>query len=311
MTVSLENVKQDIENMIATYDGKSSVVTYQEVVSAFPSLALGATGDAIFGSGDTYPTSVTPQNGVAEFAYEYLIEHSIASLEGATNSIIAKQLYDFYLDKFPTALYGLFSSIQELNRKYGGLDPEANQITDMIIQPSFVSVATESGTSTWTSDEVTGSFAQPAVNFQNVLTNASTSASISLGWVNHYFTIDTQLSAGKLYTDSPELNDISTFIVFGVLDRKGNVNGMKYANAKNNYTKPIYYGHAGLTLGDNDSPARIINNSASMYIGKSTYGYVGLDFNEPIAGASGKLTIYADLLGMFFSTAPTIQNAKY
>lgn len=310
MVVTREQIRQTIDNLISTYDGSSAVVTFSQVLTTFPVLkqAYGIE-DAIFGSGNVLPTASTPASGIAEFAQQYLDGYHIDALFKADNSVIARELYDLYMRKFTTALYALFSSVQEINRKFGGLDPDANQLSDQIITPSFVDVATTTGVTNGLPAKISGSFKNPAVSFANVLTNATTE-SVTIGWVNHYFTIDSSLSADALYPKSPALNNNSAFVVFGVLDRLGNVSGIKYANAKDTFSKPVYYGQTGLAVSDVDSAAHVLNNSMSLYIGQATYGYVGIDIASTVP-ATKSVTTQVDLLGLMFATAPIIQNNLY
>lgn len=316
--VTSEELRKAIDDLISQYDGRSNLVSFGNVIKSFSGLdnAYGVV-DAIFGSGDVAPTATTPMYSIADFASQYLDSHNLDAVAKAQDSVIANELYNFYLQKFPTALYGLFSAVEEVGRKYGGYDPDANQLSDEIIIPSFVNVQTANTTDSPMPSTVSGSFAQPAVNFKNTLSNTSTSDSV-VGWINHYFTVDSSLSAGSLYTGSPSLDKTTAFIVFGALDRNGNVGGLKYANAKNTYSKPVYYGETGLKVGETTTESHILNNSMSMYIGQSTYGYVGIDVTEPVPKKTGTTTtvdgtldLDVDLLGYMFSIAPTIQNNKY
>lgn len=319
MVVKVDEIRKAIDDLVSSYDGKATPVSFGQVLQGFPAIGQAyQTADAIFGSGNVNPTATTPASGVAEFAYQYLDSLDIDALKKSEDSIIATELYDVFMKKFSTGLYGLFSSVQEINRKYGGLDPDANQISDEIIIPSFIKMATTTDTVNGLPANVSGSFAQPAVNFKNTLSNKSTTAEAVVGWVNHYFTVDSTLSASALYSGSPSLDKTTAFVVFGALDREGNIGGIKFANAKNNYTKPVYFGHAGLDVGDTTTQAHVMNNGMSMYIGQSTYGYVGVDLVEPIPKGKGTTTttdgtldVNVDLLGLMFSIAPTIQNNLY
>lgn len=313
MLVTEKEIKQDIDELISKYDGHDEGVTLKDVYNQFPHIesAFGHK-DAIFGSGNVAPTQETPMEGIAEFAAQYLDSHDIEALGETRDSVLATELHDFFLRKFPTALYGLFSGVAEVNRKYGGLDPDANQLSDEIIIPSFIDEATSAGANKLPTG-FTGSFSQPAIDFSNTLTNTTSGSTTAIGWVNHYFTIDTTLSKGSLYKspqDSPALDKTSAFIVFGALDRKGNVSGIKYSNAKGTQSKPVYVGHAGLKVGDASTSARVLDNGMSLYVGQSTSGYVGLDISDKVA-AGNTVDVNTELLGHFFSIAPTIQNNLY
>ena len=307
--ITTDEIESEIWNMIDKYDSQSGLVDFNTVMSQFPVLGTAfTTKDVIFGSGNTHPSVPTSAQSISEFAQQYIKEHNLTALK-QKETLLATELYDFYMNKFPTALYGLFSAVGEINRQYGGIDPEANQLSDMAIIPSFIQEATAPGDDLLPAG-VTGDFTQPAVSFKQVLTNSSTTDSVTVGWVNKYFTIDTTLPEDKLYTGSPSLEKISAFIIFGVLDREGNVYGTKFVNAKNVQSKPTYYSETGLNIARNNGTAHILNNDMSMYVGQSTYGYVGIDIKDVIPKA-GSITVDVDLLGHFFAISPVVHNNAY
>jgi len=315
-----EAIKDTLEELVAKYEDDDSLITFGDVMASKTLLDVYKTEDALFGGGNVYPTASTPASGVASLISQYLETNSIDALEHAHESIVAEELYDLYMKKSASLLYALFSSIQEVGRKYGGLDPESNQITNEAIQPSFMQVANAETTTDSTVGGlpagITGSFKNPMVNWKNTLSNSNDTE--FKGWIDHYFTIDSSIGSDVLYEGAPALDKTVTFIAFGLLDRIGNVSGLKYATAKNNYSKPIYYTNTGLELSDTSTQAHVLNNGMSIYVGQSTYAYMGIDLIDGIPSATGTTTVTdgtldldVQLLGQMFAISPTIQNNKY
>ncbi len=315
--ISREQIETSIKDLISTYDGQSGLITFTNVLTAFPNLSTAfAQKDAIFGSGDVAPTATVVASDIAQFAEEYLYQYTLDAVKTATNSIVAQEIWELYMDKFVTALYALFSASQQIGRKYGGFDPDANEISDVKMIPSYIEVAnrpvggtTGVGISNFLPVGIKGSFAQPAVSFENELTNGNASASV-IGWINEYFSFQTNLSAGALYTSpvsSPLLDKQTAMVVFGAVDYEGNVGGVKYLNAKLTQTKPIYFGQVGMYTDDAGSKAHVLNNGMSLFVGQSTYGYMGIDVDLTL-GASSTATLNVSPLGLVFTISPTLQN---
>ncbi len=325
--ITNEQIELGIKDLIATYNGSNQYVTFADVLNAFPALASSYSQiDVIFGSGNLNPTYENTAGNIAQFAQQYLYQFDIDAVAMADNNATATEIYEFYIKKFTSALYALFASSQELGFHYGGFNPSANEISDIKMIPSFVTIATASSTDGGLPVDVTGSLKQPSMTFGQNLISKNVTSPTTVGWVDKYFTINTQLEAGGIYATSPELFDNATMITFGAFDWLGNVSGIKYANAKDTQTKPVYFGEWETTLGGSASKAHILNNGMSMYIGDASVGYVGIDINQTIPEAKETTTgtttkvvtttvstipIQTDLLGLIFTTAPILDLYPY
>jgi hypothetical protein len=314
MSVLTDNIKGDIDKLISTYNGSQAQVAFSDVLGAFPNIAKAyAQVDAIFGSGNTAPSVPTPANGVADFATQYLEMFHIDALRDNVDYPLAKELYDLYVKKFSSALYALFSTVSEVNRKFGGFDPQANQISDEIIIPSFIEEATEAGQYGLPAT-MSGSFVQPTSQFiQKLSTTKTTTDTTPIGWVDHYFTFDSSLAQNALYEGSPQLDKYTSFIIFGALDVQGSVYAQNFMNAKNTASKGVYFADTGLniTTGHIETVAHVLNTGMSLYVGQSSTGYMGISIKSPIGNSTTPTTIDVRPLGLMFSLAPVLINNLY
>ena len=94
MVVKVDEIRKAIDDLVSSYDGKATPVSFGQVLQGFPAIGQAyQTADAIFGSGNVNPTATTPASGVAEFAYQYLDSLDIDALKKSEDSIIATELY--------------------------------------------------------------------------------------------------------------------------------------------------------------------------------------------------------------------------
>lgn len=237
------------------------------------------------------PNTKIEGNAIAEFINSYIIRYSLKMLKDQNNTI-AVQLYEFYISKFFSALQMMFLSVEDLNRPFGELNIPSQGFTDNIINPNLIKVGSQ------LPEGIYQTFSYPAVNFKNTLVN-KTSKDINITWLKNYFIVDTSLIMDDLYLGSAKLADRTTFAIFGLLDKKGNIGGMYYTNQVNYHTKSFELSHKDLLLTDDRIRMKVLDDATSMFVPKNAYGYVSILLNDTIP-ANGTLDIDVELLGLIF-----------
>ena len=314
--VSASEIESALDTVSATLLKTSGNVTFSQVLGSSAILSDAYLDDnAFYGQvAQSAPTAQIKASAVGEYIDQYMTEHSLRSLKKANDSQIAVQLYELYMRRFPSTLFALFQTSTELGKGYAGSGVGSSLIADQIIQPSFIQIAGNADYAISKPFAITSNFAQPATQFANTLSATVPKGTGAIGWIKPYFVLDTTLATNALYTGSPNLADVSSFVVLGVLDMKGQIDGVSYANADQTNSKPIYNPESSIDF-DDGLTAHVIDNGLSLYVGKSTQGYVNVHFETGFGAqttaTAETLDVDIRLLGQMFAVSPTIVTSQY
>jgi len=220
----------------------------------------------------------------------------------------------YYAQKLLPTIIALFQASQDLGRPLMFTKLKNNTLTAELIEPFEVQFSVDSLYPALPAGVTASqSIEQQSFKWDNTLTfaNANTDATYtSTAYIQKYISLSTKLAAGTIYADQPLFQDSTAFVLNGIFDNGGVMEGMYWQDTTDeilSIQKPVY----DVTYLANGKVFRNFDPNVSMYIGKNSEGYVSVKvpFSQSI-DASGTATVALDLRldGMFIATTDVFSS---